>query len=137
MANEWTAVDLYGANNDGGKRRFTIADGLSVSKGQLLILSDPRTVTAVTMSAVPQMYAGVASEEHKANLGVTSIAVWTDGIFEAVASGAINAGSYITGADQNKVIASGGLIVSSGANLIGYSFELAADAETINVRLDL
>lgn len=134
MANEWTKVELYGANNDGNPRRFTIADGTSISQGQLLALTDPRTVTAAT--GATQQWAGVASEDHLANEGVTSISVWTDGIFDATASDAIAiAGEGIKGAEDNTV--HNQKVVASGANVIGYALETAADEEVINVRLRL
>lgn len=138
MANEWTAVELYGSNNDGAPRRYTIADATAVSKGQLLALSDPRTVTAA--NATTLVYAGVASEEHKPNIGVTSVSAWTDGVFEAVCSGAISIGAGITGAENNQIQVSGALVganLASGAICLGYSFEDGANAETINVRLRL
>lgn len=133
MANELIKVELYGANNDGCPRRYTIADGTSVSKGSLLALSDPRTVTASTGTNF--VCAGVASEDHLANEGYTSIAAWTDGIFEAVASGAITIGAPITFCESNFVKQAG--VGASGATIAGYSLEAAADAELVNIRLSL
>lgn len=133
MANEWIKVELYGQNNDGEPRRYTIADGLSVSKGSTLELTDPRTV--ILSTGTTAVCAGVAAEDHLANVGVTSIAVWTSGIFEAVASGAITIGAPITFCESNKVKQS--IVSASGAAIAGYCLETAADAETINVRLRL
>jgi hypothetical protein len=134
MANEWVPVELYGTNNDGEKRRYTIADGTSVSKGTLLALSDPRTVTAAVFNSTA--FAGVAAEEHAPGEG-TSISVWTNGIFEALCSGAIGCGSPITGASANAVVVADYLI-SSGAAVLGYALEAGtAQTETINVRLML
>ena len=133
MANEWTKVELYGANNDGEPRRYTIADGTAVSKGQLLQLTDPRTVTAKT--AALQACAGVASMEKKASDGSTSISCWTNGIFEATASLAIAVGNPVVGVDRNKVNAAPA--IASGAQIIGYALETATAGETINVRLRL
>ena len=61
MVNEFVKVELYGANNDGTPRRYAIADGASVSKGQLLELLDDRTVQLATFESP---IAGVASEEN-------------------------------------------------------------------------
>ena len=138
MANEWAKVELYGANNDGCPRRFTIADGVSVSKGQTLVLSDPRTA-AGGGAGLFDPCAGVAAMEKEANDGSTSISVWTDGVFEAVASGAIAVGQAIMFADLNRVkavnlSASG---AQMGAQVCGYALEAADNAETINVRLRL
>ena len=133
MANELTKVELYGANNDGNPIRFTIADGISVSKGELLALVDPRTASKALIATC--QFAGVALEDHGAGQGITSISCWTDGIFEAVASGAIGLGAPVTGHPLNYVrVASGN---ASGATIIGYALETASADETINVRIRL
>ena len=139
MANEWVKIELEGANNDGGVRRYTIADGTSISKGTLLALSDPRTVTASTWNSI--RFGGVASEEHLANVGVTTISAWTNGIFTANASGALVAGEAICGMN-NQVTASGagttlGSTAGKGAGILGYALEDAADGEDLTVRLSL
>lgn len=132
MANEWDPVELYGANNDGTPRRYTIADGASVSKGQPLQLTSPRTVTAATDALTAS--AGVASMEHKSGDG-TSISAWTDGVFDVVASGAINVGDDIRFASTNRAAAAG--TAASGSMTVGYALETAAAGDTINVRLRL
>lgn len=135
MANEWVKVELYGANNDGCPRRYTIADGVSVSKGQTLKLIDPRTASGAILGLANEACAGVASMEKEANDGSTSIACWTDGVFEAQASGAIGAGNPICMAETNRVRLAP--TTASGAQVIGYALEEAATLETINVRLRL
>lgn len=133
MANEWVKVELYGANNDGNPRRYTIADGLAVSKGSTLELTDPRSVILSTGTSA--VCAGIAAEDHLPSVGVTSIAVWTDGIFEATASGAITIGAPITFCESNNVKQS--IVSASGAAIAGYCLETAANAEVVNVRLSL
>ena len=137
MANEWTVVERFGANNDGQQVRFTIADGASVSKGTLMELTDPFTATAGGATGIPTPYAGVAAEEHIANKGITSISLWTQGVFNVKASGAIVIGSFVSGAENNNVTASSGLIVASGANVIGWAREAPGDGDNFNVRLNL
>ena len=137
MVNEWVKVELYGANNDGDVRRFTIADATQVSKGTLMTLTDNRTATVAVASHIPQVYAGVSSESKDANDGATSIGCWTNGIFEAIASGAIPVGAPITGGANNDVQNVAALLVASGANILGYALETASDNEVINVRLRL
>lgn len=132
MVNELEKVELYGANNDGAPRRYTIADGTSVSQGTILSLSDPRT--AGVAIAATDMFAGVASMEKEANDGTTSISAWTDGIFEAKASGAIAIGENVKGVEDNMVMATAS---TSGAAVLGYAMETATDAETINIRVRL
>ena len=132
MANEWEKVELYGANNDGNPRRYTVADGVAVSKGTLMAMSDPRTAAAFVDGNT--VCAGVASEGKDANDGATTLALWTDGIFEVVASFATAVGAPITGGDSNKAYTVDG---ASGAQIIGYCMETAALDETVNMRLQL
>ena len=146
MANEWTVIELYGPNGDGGKRRLTIADGAAVSIGAVLELVDPRTASNSHLASVP--IGGVAAEEHLPNVGITNISVWTDGRFDATLSGAINAGNpVVVSLQDNKVqaasggfytdLGSGALLESLGAVTIGYTDELGSDGEVISIRLRL
>jgi hypothetical protein len=131
----WVKVELYGANNDGSPRRYTIADATAVSKGTLLALSTPRTATVAAAASVT--YAGVASEEHPASAGITSIAAWTDGIFRAVASDAVVAGQPVTGGATDQIYKGQAGTVLSGAALLGYAMEDIAAAGTGAIRLKL
>ena len=136
MANEWVKVELYGANNDGGPRRFTVASGTAISKGTLLAMTDART--AVAQSSLRQACCGVAAMDKSATDLSTSISAWTNGIFEAKASGAIVVGNAVMASEPaNTVILANTASIASGAKVIGYALETAADAETINVRLNL
>ncbi len=134
MANEWTKIELYGQNNDGEQRRYTVADGLSVSKGQLLALAASRTAVAMTYGA---MVSGVAAEEKIANDGTTSISCWTSGIFNAVSSGGIRVGDAVVGSSNNLVVSGAGLSVVSGALCLGYAVDTFAAGEIKQVRLRL
>ena len=138
MANEWVVDELYGANNDGEKVNFTIADGTSVSQGQLLNLADDRTVV---VSAFDGPVAGVAAEEHLASVGVTNIAVWTNGRFRATSSGSIAIGQYLTagGASLNTVTASSAVLdhtqdYATSHNQIR-ALDAVTDATALTVRL--
>ena len=136
MTNEWKKVELYGANNDGTPRRYTIADGASISKGQLLSLADPRTAAG---AAAYNYCGGVALEEHLPGVGETSISGWTDGVFTVTASLAIIAGAGIMAAEDNKVMQapSSFAAVASGAAILGYALDDIADGTTGEVRLRL
>lgn len=131
MANEWTPVELYGLNNDGNPRSYTISDGVAVSKGAVLSLLAGRIASAAL--ATDLSFAGVASEDHKAGVGVTRISAWTDGVFNATASGAIEKGAGVFGVESNK-IRSGALSVYG---YIGYVLDTFANGDTKNVRLQL
>jgi len=138
MGNEWVKVELYGSNNDGEQRRYTIADATAVSQGTVLALADPRTVTAST--AATTTFAGIAAEDHNPNEGVTSISAWTDGVFLAVASGGITVGWSVAGCENNKAI-SGAIIAGSalnvGAGILGYALNTATTGQTAMVRLKM
>lgn len=137
MVYEWKKVELYGANNDGNPVRYNIADGVSVSKGAVLYLTDPFTASGAALGS--KAVAGVASEEKAAGNGITSIAVWTDGKFLATASGAVTVGSPIImdGITANTIKVPATVILASGAITIGYACETGAAKEEINVRLRL
>ena len=136
MANEWTKVELYGANNDGTPIRYTIADGLSVSKGQLLELADDRTVIATTFQGP---IAGVAREAHLPDKGVTTISLWSDGIFRVTSSGSIAIGDPLTsaGAVSNNVTASAALLTNTQAYLLSHGSIRALDAVSTDTELSV
>jgi len=133
MTNEAVKIEL--TNEDGFPRRFTVSATEAITKGSLLKLTDPRTATQANNLNNP--IAGIASEEHTATDGVTEISVWTDGIFDMVASGAIGVGQAVTtgGGVSNQVSTANA--IASGAQIIGYALETASDTETINIRVKL
>lgn len=133
----WTKVELYGPNNDGNPIRYTVADGVSVSKGSVLYLTDERIASGAALGTAP--VAGVAAMDKIANDGSTSISVWTDGIFEATASAAIAVGNPIAmdSLTNNTLITPASAQLGSGAITIGYAMGTAAADERINVRLKL
>lgn len=139
MANELIKVEL--TNSTGFPRRYTVANATAISKGTLLTLTDPRTAIAVpgtATAAVLNIGAGVAAEDKEASDGLTSISVWTDGIFEAKASGAIAVGAGIVPVAGNCVAqAPAATLGASGAHIIGYALEAASADEVINVRIRL
>jgi len=144
MADEWIPIELYGANNDGGKRRVTIADGVSVSIGALLQLLDPRTASYGHLAKVAIV--GVAAEEHIADKKITSIAIWTDGVFDVKVSGAVVLGAPLMSslldnqlqAMKDGDTSSSSLITTLGSPFIpAYALETGTSAEVINVRLKL
>lgn len=138
MTNEVSIVELYGPNNNGDPRRYTIADATAVSKGTLLQLNDNRTVVATTGASTA--FAGVAAEEHKPNLGITSISALTDCVVSGVASGGLTAGWAVAG-DNNNNFVSAALVVGSpliyGAGTLGYVLNTATNGQTAYVRIHL
>lgn len=113
---------------------FTVADALSFEKGTFVELIDPRAVSGVSASGV--VCAGIIAREKIANDGRTQVAVYREGDFDVVASGAIAIGQGIRLLNTaNKVAAA--TSADSGAALIGYALETASDAEVFQMRLRL
>ena len=144
MGNQAVVVELLGSNRDGEPRRFTIADAEIVKKGDLMVMTDPRTCTsaAATSSMAISAAAGIAAEDKAGGEGIVSITLWTDGIFDLVCSGGIFIGESIGFMGGNVVGALfSPLSFASGAAVAGYTMESIAATggatETINVRLRL
>ena len=80
MANEAIIVELLG--NKGDPIRYTVADGVAIPKGSLMILVSPRT--AEIHAVVDTPFIGIAAEEKVINDGQVSIAVITNCIAQLV-----------------------------------------------------
>jgi hypothetical protein len=136
MANEAKKVELYGSNCEGDVRRYTCADANAITKGTLLVLSDPRTASGGATSGA--QFAGIAAVDKEASDGSTSIGCWTNGIFELTASGACAVGHKMILAGGNKVQDADfgtAAVAASGATIVGTALETASDGEVINVRV--
>lgn len=135
MTREAVKVEL--TNSTGFIRRYTVADGTAIAKGAYMKLTDPRTAILMdaASAAATLPAAGIASADKEASDGSTSLGLWTDGIFEGVASGAITLGAPIVFITGNYIAQAPA--VASGAVIAGYALETASDAETINFRLKL
>lgn len=125
MANELVIIELLG--NKGDPVRYTVADGTGIAKGALLQLTDPRTASA--HSGIDQPIVGVAAAEKVASDGSTSLAVYTNGIFDitAAAAGTASVGVEVAGsatanmstpADANDLLQNStiGMILEAQAN---------------------
>ena len=132
MTNEWVKVDLFGPNNDGQIIRFGIADSTNASKGQLMLLADPRTASSSVVYGAA--VAGVAASEKVAGDGDTSIGCQTQGIFEVQCSSATGLGKDIGMAGVNNRV---DVMTLASGFIIGHALEIAGTDEVINVRLDL
>jgi len=138
----WNKVELYGANRDGEPVRYTIADGAAVSRGTPCQLLDPRTASCGCLASAP--LAGVAMEDHKPNKGILSISLWTNGVFDALCSGAISTvGEPYKMSKEGYIKAVSSTDIASAATIASYgvvlfrAFEIGADNERINVRLNI
>ena len=135
MANEAVIVDL--GPNGGAPYQYTVAEGTTIEKGTLLKFSDPRTAAAA--DARFNNFAGIAAAEKVGSDGSTTLAVYTEGIFDLYAGGEqITAGQPVILSGTNNIIVSGAsLTAASGAQVIGIALESAAGgtAEYILVKL--
>ena len=132
MANEAIIVELLG--NQGDPIRYTVADGTGIEKGTVMELTSPRTVKLA--SAVDTPLVGIAAAEKVANDGQTSIAVYTNGIFQlkcATTQCEIGDGVSLAAAD-NTIALSTTLDVEKGWAL-GYALEQIGVGSTGMVRI--
>src|SRR3990167_1126848 len=117
---------------------FTVADGTAITKGALLALTDPRT--AVLATTAGQAIAGIAAADKVASDGQTEIAVYTNGWFDVIASGAIVIGGPITHGTTgslNYVSGAANTSVISGAAICGHTLETASDNESVLCQFNL
>jgi len=112
---------------------MTVADGTGIEKGAILKLSDP--LTAATSDGDEDYIAGIAACEKIANDGVTSLAVYREGIFDMVLSGSVTAGQAVAKAANANVIKVADATCIGGKTL-GIALETGTEGETILVELN-
>lgn len=134
MVNEASIIELYGINNLGDGRTYTIANATAVSYGTVMVLgSDPRT--AIAASATLNVPAGIASSDKEASDGKTRISVYTNGIADMIASGAIVLGAHVVATANNYVrMANAADEASSFSVIFGTCEETATDGEIVAIR---
>ncbi len=109
---------------------FTVADGTGIEKGTLLKMTDPRTAIIHTSSA--DAVAGIAAEEKIASDGKTTLAVYREGQFRVLASGAITVGDAVgVGDTANDTHA----VPINHEFVLGIALETAANNETYLIEL--
>ena len=132
MANEAVIIELF---NGGEPMRFTVADGATIEKGTVLKMTDPRTAAA--SAGAGDIVAGIAAAEKVANDGSTTLAVYTNGIFDLniVGGGSATLGSFVrTSGTGNKVTVMTTLDQETG-KVVGRALETGSADETIAVRV--
>lgn len=106
---------------------FTCADGTTIEKGAVLMLSSPMTAALATGDA--DYCAGIAAETKLANSGITKIAVYRGGVFKGIAGATgVTAGKSImtyngTGDDNDLVDATNAGVA---CKTVGTALETAA-----------
>ena len=134
MAAEAVIIELLGKLK-GCPIRYTCAEAVTIPKGTLLKITDPRTVSA--HSGADQPIAGVAAMEKVGGDGSTTISVYTNGIFDitAAAAGAVTVGKVCAGsATANMFTMADGNDMKQNS-MIGYCMEEASNDETVAVRI--
>ncbi len=123
MANEAIIVELLG--NKGDPVRYTVADADAIPKGSVMELTTPRTVVVCT--AVDKPIVGIAASEKVANDGQTSIAVYTNGIFQLkCATTQCEIGDEVSMAAGDNTIALGTTLDGEKGWAVGYALETIA-----------
>ena len=107
MANESVQVEGPYEVHD-----FTVSESVLIEKNTICQLTSPRTASA---SDGANVFAGIASTEHKASVGKTELGLWTTGTH------------LLTRSLGGSAIVAGTMVSLSGANLI----KLATAAEIL------
>ena len=133
MANEAVIIEL---TNGGNPIRRTVADGTTISKGTLLVMTDPNTVAASTVTSSASVFGGVAAADKLASDGSTTLAVWQEGCFDMTnaAFGTPSVGALVVLSGANLIRAAVAADLLTGA-IIGKLEETAATNEVVRVRL--
>lgn len=136
MANEAVIITLLG--NGGDPVRYTCASGTAIVKGTIMKLVDPLTTSASTGNG--DFVCGIAAADKSATDNATTIAVYTNGIFDLYSSGAVcTAGCGVSTSGANVIRGSTQADSASGAKVFGIAQEdsIAATNEMIAVKLYL
>ena len=133
MANEAVIIELLG--NAGDPVRYTVADGNAIPKGTLMYLSGDRTMSI--HSGDGQIFVGIAASEKVANDGATTLAVYTNGIFDLT-----DDGNTLTLGDEVKLSGTANKIATAddaGAQgqkeVLGIALEAASASEVVAVKV--
>lgn len=139
LGTEATVVELYGNNNDGRPRRFTVADGNAIPKGTLMFLDSSARHASMAITSGPTVIPlGILAHDKVANDGNTSVGIWTHGIFSVVASTAITVGQKVKIGGINSVSPMNEPAdIGSYALMFGVTYTTAAAAARANIMVNL
>jgi len=120
-----TIIELLG--NGGDPVRFTVADGTGILKGEMMKITDPRTIEVTGADNEPFM--GISAAEKVASDGSITLAVYTHGIFDINCSAAIAVGERVSVSGDNEVAkcAAADLLFSD----VGIALEASVGADKI------
>lgn len=119
--------------NRGDPIEVTVLHNVAIPKGTLMQLSsDPKTATA--SSAANEIFIGVLVEEKVSTDGITTVAVYTHGLFEmttGVGDSAVLGGTVMLGG-LNEITLADASAAEDGAQVVGISQEtLGASASGV------
>ena len=133
MANEAVIIELF---NGGRPIQFTCADATTIEKGTLLELTSPRTVIANTNDNAPVV--GIAAAEKVADDGATTIAAYTDGIFDMLTdSGTDSVGAIMANSATENTIQGADAADMIQGSAVGKVLETCKNGGTHAVRVNL
>ena len=127
MAYEASIIELGPLG--GRPLRFTVANTAGISKGTLLKLTTPRTAAAAT--TMTDAFAGIAAADKEANDGSTTLAAYTQGIFDLRIEEAVAAGEWLQISGANVVCGITNAI--SSGSFVGKALETSSGPDTIAV----
>lgn len=136
MTNEAIIIELFGTNDPGRPIRYSCADGVTIPKGSLLQINSDRTV--LIHAAIDKPIAGIAAHEKVASDGATTIAVYTNGIFDltAAAAGVTALGALCAGSGTpNMITVADGTDILQSSD-VGMCLEAHGNDEVAAVRIN-
>ena len=133
MANEAVIIELLG--NKGDPVRYTVIDGATIEKGTIMEMEDNRTAKKISGANKP--IAGIAAAEKVANDGSTTLAVYTNGIFDlTVGSGQVTVvGSDVVSNGSDNTIDTFDTLDDELGYVIGKSLETGGNSEVVAIRI--
>jgi hypothetical protein len=133
MANEAVIIELLGMPR-GCPISYTCAEATTIAKGTLLEVTDPRTVIANTNDNAPVV--GIAAAEKVGGDGSTTIAVYTNGIFDMLTdAGTDSAGAALANSATENTLQTADASDMIQGSYVGYLLEEAGNAEVAAVRI--
>lgn len=134
MANEAVIIELLG--NGGDPISYTVAEGTGIAKGSIMKLADARLASAHAGAAdVPIV--GIAAAEKVAGDGSTTLAVYTNGIFDitAAAAGVTAVGAICACSATAQMITAADADDLLQGSTVGQCLEAHANNEVAAVRV--
>lgn len=139
MADEATAITLFGENGNGRAISYTCASNKTISKGTALVLVTDNTVSAhSTANEIPM---GIAAETKLAtDTGKTTISCWTDMEAGMIASETLILGSFVklagAGAFNRVVVATNADVTVSWNRILGTAITATAAGSRARIRIN-